>query len=84
MACPANCAGHGTCDFSQSQPICKCFDDADSTAGCFESFSSIPPDIGWNDNMNQDAPNSSGIHLTSKCFEPLLFAIVFFTLVVFR
>jgi len=65
MACPANCAGHGICDFSPSNPVCKCFDEADSTVGCFKSFSNIPPETGWNDSVRQ-ASNSSRITAISK------------------
>lgn len=64
MACPANCAGHGICDFSQAK--CNCFDNEDLSPGCFESFRNIPPEIGWNDNMNQEKASSSFRFTTSK------------------
>lgn len=43
MACPANCAGHGVCNFSGAKPVCECFDESDSTAGCYKSFGYKPP-----------------------------------------
>lgn len=45
MICPANCSGHGVCDYSLTNPTCKCFDKSDRTAGCFKSFSSTPPKV---------------------------------------
>ena len=62
IACPANCAGHGICDFNQAKPICNCFDGTDSTAGCYNSFIHIPPEIGWNARF---APSSSHRRMTS-------------------
>lgn len=47
-ACPANCAGHGVCDFSLKRPTCKCFDPRDTSTGCFRSFVSVPPQRAWN------------------------------------
>jgi hypothetical protein len=52
MACPANCAGHGVCDFSSDRPKCNCFDKTDPTPGCFQSFNYMPPK---SDDMNQNS-----------------------------
>ena len=61
MACPASCSGHGICDWSETKPVCKCFDQNDFTAGCFNSFRNVPPKIGWNDNVNREDSSSHRI-----------------------
>ena len=61
MVCPANCAGHGVCDFEGDIPECRCFDKNDPTVGCFDSFAGIPPKLGWKDNMNKETSSSPNI-----------------------
>jgi len=41
--CPANCAGRGRCDFTQSPAACECFDRDDSTPLCLASPWSFSP-----------------------------------------
>uniref|UniRef100_A0A7R9W347 EGF-like domain-containing protein n=1 Tax=Pseudictyota dubia TaxID=2749911 RepID=A0A7R9W347_9STRA len=38
LICPGNCAGRGVCNWeSASGPTCECFDEADTSPGCFGS-----------------------------------------------
>jgi len=66
MICPANCAGHGVCDYSLTNPTCKCFDRTDRTPGCFESFSSTPPRFVDNGALNR------GVTLALAMILPLI------------
>jgi len=66
MVCPSNCAGNGKCDFASTPPVCNCFDKSDSSPGCTESFTNIPPDAGWNDNTNGGHGLSSSIFVTKE------------------
>lgn len=37
MFCPAMCSGKGICDWSLPTPSCSCFDESDTTPGCYDS-----------------------------------------------
>jgi hypothetical protein len=37
MFCPSMCSGKGICDWSLPTPACKCFDETDTTPGCYDS-----------------------------------------------
>lgn len=37
MFCPSMCSGKGICDWSLPTPACKCFDESDTTPGCYDS-----------------------------------------------
>jgi len=43
--CPANCAGRGICDFSQSPAQCQCFNQDDTSEFCADSPYSFAPTI---------------------------------------
>lgn len=52
LFCPFNCAGRGTCDYTNTVngtkfPKCKCFDSSDTSPGCSDS---LIPDGGFLDN----------------------------------
>lgn len=42
MFCPSMCSGKGICDWSLPSPKCKCFDESDTTDGCYESSFNEP------------------------------------------
>mmetsp|Transcript_16163 Transcript_16163/g.23453 ORF Transcript_16163/g.23453 Transcript_16163/m.23453 type:complete len:83 (+) Transcript_16163:1705-1953(+) len=62
--CPANCSGQGVCDHKEGKPKCVCNDSTDTTDGCFQSFSMVPPNAahkapaGWG--QHSDATKKSG------------------------
>jgi len=52
MFCPGMCSGKGTCDWSLPKPSCRCFDETDTTEGCYESAVNeagvcVPPSLGF-------------------------------------
>lgn len=45
MFCPSMCSGKGLCDWSLSVPVCKCFNDMDTTLNCNDSDPAAPSEI---------------------------------------
>mmetsp|Transcript_13846 Transcript_13846/g.17598 ORF Transcript_13846/g.17598 Transcript_13846/m.17598 type:complete len:837 (+) Transcript_13846:124-2634(+) len=59
LICPANCAGHGICDYSMPNPECRCFDENDITPGCYKSFTTMGPQVGWDEFITANGSSSN-------------------------
>mmetsp|Transcript_40730 Transcript_40730/g.49577 ORF Transcript_40730/g.49577 Transcript_40730/m.49577 type:complete len:180 (+) Transcript_40730:99-638(+) len=70
MVCPANCAGHGVCDYSKKNPECKCFNANDKSPGCTDIVELVPPKVSWEENY------AVKMYYFGTLFSPLLLFVM--------
>jgi hypothetical protein len=59
LICPSNCSGNGICDYSGDYPVCKCFDNGDTSEGCYGNYHKIAGKTIWQDAVSTSTKMSS-------------------------